>query len=212
MGSRLSGDEAQLREIMKEIISVNAEDGLIFNTDSIYFSDITDRADYQGKRIKVACSLGNMKTNLKLDIGFGDTVYPAPVEMNYPEILNEQGFRIIAYSMESVIAEKFEAMIVLDAVNSSMKDFYDIYQILKGNTISRKSLVESIKQTFRTRHTVLPDNPAVFSREFSEDSRSLNMWNAFLKRIKSDDIPFKTVLSELKRNLEPIYKSLGTET
>ena len=74
--------------------------------------------------------------------------------MDYPEILNKQGFRISAYSMESVIAEKFEAMIVLDAANSRMKDFYDIYQILKENTISGKSLVEAINQTFQTRHTV----------------------------------------------------------
>ena len=212
LGSKISRDELELRGIIKEILSVTAEDGLIFDTELISFTDITEGADYQGKRIKVSCSLGNMKTNLKLDIGFGDTVYPAPVEMVYPEILGNQGFRIFAYSMESVIAEKFEAMIVRDAVNSRMKDFYDIYQILKENRISKKALDEAIRQTFNTRHTVLPDNPAVFSVDFSEDSRNRNMWNAFLRRIKSEDIPFEIVVSEIKKHLEPIYKSLGTET
>ncbi len=211
LGTRISGDESQLREIIKEILSVTAEDGLVFNTDSIVFTDITEGADYQGKRIKVSCSLGNMRTNLKLDIGFGDTVYPAPVEMDYPEILSEQGFQVYAYSIESVIAEKFETMIVLDAVNSRMKDFYDIYQILEENTLSKKTLTEAIKQAFRIRETVKPDNPAVFSEGFSEDLRNRNMWNAFLKRIKSKDIPFDTVLSEIRKHLEPIYRSLGTD-
>ena len=209
LGSRISGDEIELRETVKEILSFDADDELIFNTDSIEFTDITEGADYQGKRIKVSCSLGNMRTNLKLDIGFGDTISPAPVEMTYPEILSKQGFRIFAYSMESVIAEKFEAMIVLDASNSRMKDFYDIYQILIENTISLKSLAEAIRQTFQARHTILPDNPAIFSTDFPEDSRNLNMWNAFLKRIKSDDIPFSTVMAEIKKILEPIYRTLA---
>ena len=210
LGSSISGDEIELRETIREILSFNTGDGLFFDTDSMVFTDITEGADYSGKRIKVLCTLGNMRTNLKLDIGFGDKVYPAPVEMDYPEILSKQSFKIYAYSLESVIAEKFEAMIVLDASNSRMKDFYDVYQILKKENISEKLLSEAISQTFQTRHTILPDNPAIFSSDFSEDSRNLNMWNAFLKRIKSVDIPLNIVMSEIKKNLEPIYIALRT--
>lgn len=97
LGSNVSREESELRKIMTDILTIDADDGLNFHIDTIEFTDITEGADYQGKRMKILCTLGNMKTNLKLDFGFGDSVYPAPVEMDYPQLLGEDGFRVLAY-------------------------------------------------------------------------------------------------------------------
>lgn len=152
-----------------------------------------------------------MHTVLKLDLGFGDVIYPGPVEMEYPELLNNQGFRIYAYSLESVVSEKFEAMIVLDAANSRMKDFYDIYKILTENYISAESLKQAMKQTFHARHTKLPENPAIFSPYFAENPRNSNLWKAYLKRLKGEELAFNVVIAKIKNYLEPIYITLRRE-
>lgn len=99
-------------------------------------------------------------------------------------------------------------MIVLDALNSRMKDFYDIHQILKENSLSGNIISEAIRQTFNTRHTVLPDNPAVFSEGFSTNARNLGLWEAFLKRIKSEYISLDEVVSTISKHLKPIYLNL----
>lgn len=169
---------------------------------------ITEEAHYQGQRLKVQCSLGNIRTNLKLDIGFGGQIYPNPIEITYPSILDSVGLRLLAYSLESVIAEKFEAMIVLDAKNSRMKDFYDVFELLCKNDIDSDSLKEAIRLTFQSRDTYLPDIPAVFSNGFEKNKRNLQMWESFLNRIKADHIDFKNVIEVIQDRLEPIYQHL----
>ncbi len=106
-------------------------------------------ADYHGQRLKVECRLGTIRTNLKVDIGFGDVIYPGPLQMDYPMLLQTDSFKISAYSLESVIAEKFDAMIVLDARNSRMKDFYDIYNLLTKQNIQPSTLNKAIKLTIQ---------------------------------------------------------------
>lgn len=128
--------------------------------------------------------------------------------MEYPLLLDSVTFRISAYSLESVIAEKFEAMIVLDIRNSRMKDFYDVYDILINKKIDSDILREAIKQTFERRHTVLPQEPAIFQESFGTDTRNLQLWKAFLNRIKAVQIDFSVVIEKLREYLIPIYQEL----
>jgi len=137
LGSNIPHEEAKIRDILKEILSIQVEDGLLFSTATMTLQDIIEGADYYGQRLKVECRLGTIRTNLKLDIGFGDVIYPRPLQMDYPALLEAQSFKIYVYSLESVIAEKFDAMIVLDARNSRMKDFYDIYNLLTKHDIQQ---------------------------------------------------------------------------
>jgi len=208
LGLNIPGEEAKLIKILQEILSYDPEDGLTFLTDSITLNSITEGAEYQGQRIKVICTLGNIRTVLKMDIGFGDLIYPEPIQMDYPTLLKNHNFIIQTYSLESVIAEKFEAMIVLDTRNSRMKDFYDIYDILIKNEINDTSLREAVKLTMKTRNTVTPDKPAIFNDSFSSDTRNLQLWESFLKRIKAETIDFGKVLSLIRKKLESIYKEI----
>lgn len=128
--------------------------------------------------------------------------------MDYPLLLDSETFRVSAYSLESVIAEKFEAMIVLDIRNSRMKDFYDIYDILVNKKINTDILKEAIRLTFERRQTLLPQEPALFQESFSTDARNLQLWKAFLNRIKADHIDFSNVTEKLREYLFPIFQDL----
>ena len=208
LGLNIPGEEAQLINILQEILSYDPNDGLTFLTDTITLNSITEGAEYQGQRIKVICTLGNIRTVLKMDIGFGDIIYPEPIQMDYPTLLKNNNFIIQTYSLESVVAEKFEAMIVLDARNSRMKDFFDIYDILIKNEINETSLREAIILTMKTRHTITPDEPAIFNDSFSTDVRNLQLWASFLNRIKAEPIDFGEVLNLIRKKLESIYKEI----
>ena len=209
LGSNIPRKEEQIKDIMEEILLIQVDDGLVFTTNTMILREITEGADYQGKRLKVECKLGNIRTNLKLDIGFGDIIYPGPVQMDYPTLLKNNTFKITAYSLESVIAEKFEAMIVLDSRNSRMKDFYDVYDLLTMTSqIKNSSLSKAIKLTLQRRKTNTPKSPAIFQESFANNPRNLMLWNAFLSRIKSDDIDFILVMKTIKDRLEPIYRGI----
>lgn len=208
LGSNIPCEEDNIKDIMKKILLIQVDDGLIFKTGKMVLRKITEGSEYQGQRLKVECNLGNIRTNLKLDIGFGDVIYPGPVQMDYPTLLKNNNFKITAYSLESVIAEKFEAMIVLDARNSRMKDFYDVYDLLIMNRIKTFSLSKAIKLTIQRRKTNAPKSPAIFQESFVDDPINLKLWNAFLSRIKADRIDFSLVMKTIRVNLEPIYREL----
>ena len=209
LGMNTPRDADQLRSRFSEIFAIPLQDGLLFDTGSMSFQEITEGAEYHGQRLTVSCRLDTIQTNLKLDIGFGDKVFPGPIQMEYPLLLDSETFRISAYSLESVIAEKFEAMIVLDIRNSRMRDFYDIYDILINQQIDMNSLKEAIRQTFAERETVLPQKPAIFQENYSTDDNNLKLWRAFLNRTKVDHIDFSIIMNKLQECLLPMYSEIA---
>ncbi|MDR1161997.1 MAG: nucleotidyl transferase AbiEii/AbiGii toxin family protein, partial [Tannerellaceae bacterium] len=127
---QLSNDKEQLHRIFQTICSIEYDDDcVIFNIDSIKTEDIAADAKYSGVRILIDAGLDTIRQQLQIDIGFSDVITPAPVNLVYPTLLSElaQPFQIGAYSIETVVAEKFHAMIALGVFNSRMKDFYDVY-------------------------------------------------------------------------------------
>lgn len=208
LGLNIPGNETQLLTIFDKILSIPVEDGLSFATATMILDGITQGADYRGQRLKVECHLGNIHTNLKVDIGFGDVIFPEPVQMDYPTLLESEPVAILAYSLESVIAEKFEAMVALDFRNSRMKDFYDIHDILTTRQIDSASLKEAVRLTFERRRTILPETPAIFQDVFAIDPRNEQLWQAFLNRIKADPIPLSEVLESITTHLLPIYQKM----
>ncbi|MTI86538.1 MAG: nucleotidyl transferase AbiEii/AbiGii toxin family protein [Balneolaceae bacterium] len=111
---------------------------------------------YNGIRYKIQGCLGNAQITIQIDIGFGDVVTPGPYWIDYPAILDSEKPRIKAYTLESAIAEKYQAVIELDTVNSRMKDFYDIYFLSRHCTFEGEKLKAAIHETFGRRKTELP--------------------------------------------------------
>ena len=119
MLGRTSNKEADIIAQIRDILSMDVEaDGLAFDADSIQAERITEDADYEGIRIRFRGTLDSARINMQVDIGFGDVVYPEPEESELPTMLDSPAPRLLCYSRESSIAEKFEAMVKLDALNS----------------------------------------------------------------------------------------------
>jgi Domain of unknown function (DUF1814). len=209
LANKINADPKNIAHAFMEICNIECGDGVIFNPNSIETDEITKEGNYSGVRVKVAANLGNIKQRMQIDIGFGDVIVPGPIEMKYPTFLDMEAPEILAYSVESLVAEKFEAMIDLAELNSRMKDFYDLYRILIGNKYDAGLLKEAIFQTIKTRGTKLPEVHSLFQSDFHENSKRKIQWKAFLRKSKLDeDLSFEEVMRVIKVELKPVYDSL----
>ncbi len=154
LARKVEADQEKMRKIFQEICSISCEeDGVSFDPDSIETLEIAKEGNYSGIRAKVSATLGNIKQRIQIDTGFGDIVIPGPVKMTFPTLIGLPNPELLAYSIESLIAEKFEAMISLADFNSRMKDFYDVYRILTRGNYNEEVLHEAITNTIRRRST-----------------------------------------------------------
>ena len=104
-------------------------DGVEFDPSSVRASEIREEQEYGGVRVAVAARLGQARITLQIDIGFGDAITPKAQKVDFPSILDFPRARLLAYPRETVVAEKFQAMVVLGIANSRMKDFYDLWEL-----------------------------------------------------------------------------------
>jgi len=209
LGRQIKNDKETIRKAFQSICNIRYEDDCVFfDVENIIVTDITEDKEYSGVRLFIDAHFDTIRQRLQIDIGFGDIITPAPVNLIYPVLLNElESPKLKAYSIETVIAEKFQAMIALGVFNSRMKDFYDIYILLRNNAIEDSLLQEAITQTFKQRDTHYVENHELFSDSFYEDSKRILMWNAFLKKMKiRDNLNFKMVVNEITIRLKPFYK------
>ncbi|MBE1426530.1 hypothetical protein H4684_003196 [Desulfomicrobium macestii] len=199
----------QVRDIMMMDVGM---DGLSFDTDSLRTERITEDAEYEGIRVRFLGSLGTARINMQIDIGFGDIVHPGPEMAEMPTMLDFPAPRLLCYSRESAIAEKFEAMVSLGALNSRMKDFYDIWLLSRQFDFIGKNLAEAIRLTFKQRDTVLPGDIEAFSRDFAEVKQT--QWMAFRKRLEQEHVPvlFQEVTRALAIFLMPIATSISEQS
>ena len=120
------------RDRLQTICRVACDDGMRFDADSVQVVPIREQARYDGLRADLLGWLGNARCNVQLDVGFGDAVTPAAQEMDYPTLLvDTPAPRLRVYPRETVLAEKLEAMIVLGMRNSRMKEYFDVWMLLR---------------------------------------------------------------------------------
>lgn len=153
--------------------------------------------------------LGNTRLPVSIDIGFGDVIVPSKKEMSFPVLLDMECPLIYGYSIESVLAEKFEAIVSLGYANSRFKDFYDIYVILQSEKIDVELLQEAIVQTFRNRRTTF-DDIVVFEDSFATEIERVKRWNAFVKKKNAlVQVTFDKVVEQIKTYFKPIVDRVG---
>ena len=141
---------------------------------------------------------------MQVDIGFGDIVFPKPQTIHYPAILDFPNPHLKGYSAESVIAEKFEAMIKLGHLNSRMKDFYDVWLMARLFDFKGDELSQAIHRTLEHRGTDLPGKAPLFDKEiYDELSDRQALWKAFLRKMEIKGAP-----EELSRIAQAIEKFL----
>lgn len=178
------GSAERYRKIFTELCSQKVEDdGLTLLPDTIRVERIREDEEYEGVRVLMNARLANARISLQIDVGFGDVITPGPIELEYPTLLSFPAPKLRAYSKESVVAEKFEAMVKLGMANSRMKDFYDLWVMAKQFEFRGPVLSAAIKATFERRRTALPSSrPLAFTVEFGAAPTKQTQWRAFLRK------------------------------
>ena len=214
LGAHISNDRDYIKAVFTKIAEVPCDvDGVSYDVDTIEVIDITQEKKYQGARLTILAYLDTVLQQISMDIGFGDIVTPGPQDLSYPLLLeNLPGVNLLAYSLETVVAEKFEAMISLSVNNSRMKDFYDLYKILNDGNWDSEVLGEAVRNTFANRKTLYIENHPLFDDEFYSDTNRIARWNGFLKSIKSkEQIPFAETGKSIKAFLWTYWQTLKPE-
>ena len=166
------------------------DDGIFFDAKTVIGERIKENADYEGVRIKFKGFLERARIPMQIDVAFGDVIYPNPGLIHYPVILDLPEPHLMGYTYESVVAEKFEAMIKLGDSNSRMKDFYDVWLLARKFDFEGTNLSEAIRKTFKRRKTSLPEKIPLFSEDiYDQNSDRQTLWNSFLKKTNTKNAP-----------------------
>jgi len=164
-----------------------------------------------GVRIRCGAHLGNARIALQIDVGFGDVVTPGVQDIEYPTLLNFASPHFLGYTPETCIAEKFEALVVLDMANTRMKDFFDIWLLAQSREFSGALLAKAIKATFRRRGTLLPTStPVALTPSFHSAPAKQAQWSAYLRkgRVQGSIPVLSEVAAQIHVFLMPIVEAL----
>ena len=199
-------DMGSMKTIFRDVSQIPFDDGITFDPQSVHGRETRKQAGYGGVRIDMAAKLDDARIALQIDIGFGDVVTPGPESVNYPVLLaNLPGPRLRAYPKYTVVAEKFQALCTLGMANSRLKDFFDLWVLLRDDDLDPVQLRQSIQATFTRRQTpALSGVPVGLTDAFAGDARKQAQWHAFLKKNKLEPIALTEVVPNLRAALQKI--------
>jgi hypothetical protein len=204
-------DHASLIALIKDCATLDVEpDGLVFIADSVVAEDIAKDSEYKGTRVLMHARMDNVQLKIQIDFGVGDVMVPGPRMIEYPVVLGGDTISLLAYPIESSIAEKLQAMVALGNANSRMKDFYDVWICSKHLDFNADRLLKAIDATFKNRETLVPaDDVEAFTAAFVEEHRV--QWNAFVRKIGETDLidGFGRIIDDVKTFAMPALQSLA---
>jgi len=196
----------------KQICAQEVEpDGLVFDKQTVQGERIKEGEDFAGVRIHLLVFLDKARIPLQIDIGFADVITPTSITLEYPTILQMPSPHIQGYPKETVVAEKFHALVFLGSINSRMKDFYDLWVLAVQFEFEGRKLQEAIINTFRQRNMSPPiETPVGLSNGFAVENQA--QWQAFLKRTNIEAAPLSLMdVIQILNNflLPPMQSSSG---
>jgi predicted nucleotidyltransferase component of viral defense system len=204
-------DQASLIALVKDCATLEVEaDGLTFLADTIVAEEITKDAEYKGTRILMEARMDKVRLKIQIDFGVGDVMVPGPRMIEYPAFLDSDTIQLLAYPVESAIAEKLQAMVALGNANSRMKDFYDVWICSNHLDFNTDTLLNAIGATFKNRETPVPaEEFDALTEKFAEEHRV--QWNAFVKKIGEDELTdaLDKIVADLRSFAIPLLRSLA---
>ena len=200
-------DLASITQVFRDIAAITADDGIVFDPNSVIVQEIRKEAGYGGVRVIVAGELANARCRTQIDIGFGDAVTPGPVDSVYPVLLDDlPAPRLRAYPIYTVVAEKLHAITLLGMTNSRVKDYFDLSLLLERETLDADLLAQAIKATFARRGMAVPaELPVGLTDEFSGDASRQALWNAFAKKNGLEVEPLDVTVIRLRKAFEHVF-------
>ncbi len=209
---RMNNSVDALINVFREVCQQAVEpDGLVFVADGLEGHVIKEDADYAGVRVTFQAFLENARVPMQIDVGFGDTVVPEAVLTDYPTILDHAKPRLRAYPKETVVAEKFEAMVKLGQLNSRMKDFFDLWLLSRKYAFDGTTLASAVSQTFQNRQTAINPQPIALTAAFANDPIKQTQWKGFLRKSRLDIAPpqLADVIDAIGEFLLPLASALA---
>ena len=188
-----------VENIMKEILHLDIGDEITYKI--IDIKDIRQESEYGGFKLNILATMQTLRVYLAIELTTGDKITPREIEYNYNSLFENKKIPILAYNVETVIAEKFQAIIDRDIYNTRMKDFYDIYVLIeeKKETIDTKNLIKAIENTFKKRNTSLNvGNIKEQLKRLETSERLKTLWMQY-----QIDAPYSNNIS-----FEELFKSL----
>ena len=200
-----------IQKIIEDICKKDVvQDGVRYETSGLQLKEIQLGREYHGLRAIFNAGVHSTKIPIQLDIGFSDIILPKPQLIHYPTLLEFPSPHIYGYTPESVVAEKFEAMMKLGLITTRMKDFFDIWILLRELQFDGLALQQAIEETCKRRQTflALPDS---FRPIFYNNPVHQARWQKLLQSIEHDfSISLSEAISEINEFLQPLLEASQT--
>lgn len=192
--------EEKIKEIVEEIININVDDGIKFEIKDISY--IREEDEYENFRVSLIANVGKTKNPMKLDLTTGDAITPREIEYTYPCIFSQENIKIMAYPLETILAEKYETIIRRNIATTRMRDFYDLYTLykLKKDEINYEILKEAVERTLNKRESweIMQDYEEIIE-DIKEDSYLRSLWEVYLSENKYiGDLSFDKVVDVVR--------------
>lgn len=209
---RTANDPESIAAMVRAMCVAAVEpDGLEFDPATVAVGRIAENAEYEGVRATFAGRLGEARIPMQIDIGFGDRVTPGPVEIEYPSVLGTPRARLVGYTPETAIAEKFHVMLDRGTLNSRMKDFFDLWALSRSRAFDGGVLSRAVRATCEQRGTVVGAAPDALAPDALADPQKAVQWAAFRRRLGASDAPetFVEVGGWVAGFLRPVIESVA---
>ena len=194
--------------VFEGLCLLDVDDGISFDVKSLKAEDIRKESNYSGTRLTLTGVIDNAKCPVQIDISFGDAVTPAPELAIYPVMFDDMPAPSLSvYPRYTVVAEKLEAIITLGMANTRMKDYFDLWVILRDTPLDQKILGQAVAATLRNRKTRMTHGfPVGLSEQFWTDKQKTTQWNAFLNRNNLSAEPLSITVRYLREMLAFIFQ------
>lgn len=189
-----------VENIIANIISMSIDDGVKFIVKQT--SEIMDEAEYPGVRVSLETEFDGVRTPLKIDISTGDIITPSAVSYTFKLMLEDRTIDVLAYNLETVLAEKLETVVARATTNTRMRDFYDIHILnnLHGETIDYEILGQALAATSKKRgsEALLTESEEVFDEIEGSDVMQ-KLWKSYQKKFSyASDISWHSVMESIR--------------
>jgi predicted nucleotidyltransferase component of viral defense system len=204
--------------VFKEICAIKENDGILFDVEALRIDLIREQLEYGGLRLRTTARLAGARITVVIDIGFGDAIEPGVEEINLPVMLDLPAPRLRAYPRETVVSEKFQAMVLFGLANTRMKDYYDIWILSRSYAFDAERLCRAIAATFERRGTAIPEDlPDALTPAFSTNATKQSQWEAFARDLAAEVPSLEVIVADLADFLMPharqaLQRTRGSQT
>lgn len=209
-----SAELPHIEAVFKNICTIETQDGVIFHPDTVHAAEIRKEANYSGVRVTLLGAIDGARCHIQVDVGFGDAVTPGPENVEYPVMLSEFAApKLRVYPRYTVVSEKFEALATLGIANSRMKDYFDLWILMRHTDFDGDTLRQAVQATFDRRKTVLTGElPFGVTDAFAQDAQKQMQWQAFLRKNRLEALTLNDVTAALSDFIAPVVEAASANT